>query len=1088
MLPEDGMLILPDNNLKTHIDWLISSKANQPQISALQHLNDLYTATPLLPNSVIQKLPKAIEDFSGNATSAMRSSSDSTWGSSTPSSAGIAVTTPAHVSSYFQKQNIGTTTDTSATVLRMQMPGGPLTPANLNTVTARSDIFTPTNKIQSAALESKAVYTIDLSSDASQEDIEPQIRKIQSRRVNSSPRKSPSKKRRSDKFKEFHLQEHILENELAFNDDLPEPNESAKTNIEPLENLFGSEPDISLLVDEGEIPAELVSAHISYSNSEIIFQHLKGEKLKDAIIRVAQSRMTLLEQKIAILEDQAKTAVAKQNGISNLLPELELVEDRWSQCQQRLALLRDADNPAVDVMTTKAVSGRLDEGYIEHTAATAHNARNNEVNYDSLPAPEIMDYGSNHFSDVENEIQELERVDAGFIDNYDDEFLDPDFDIGSEYQNSSPVRPILVDDPEVQVPQSPLNDFIDIDELETTDYVNPAKQMSHQGTYDPSDPEMNHTWSKEVCQVLGLTFKLPGFRKNQLEIINATLSGSDVFVLMPTGGGKSLCYQLPALVNRGKTRGTTIVISPLISLMEDQVGHLRDMGISAEMISSKSDLQDRRRAFDSLWNGDLTLLYISPEMLNTSGKLRSAISTLHQKQKLARIVIDEAHCVSSWGHDFRPDYQQLGSFRLDFPDVPMMALTATANKNVQLDIKHNLNLKQSHQFEQSFNRPNLYYEVRPKGKEAEVLAEIRDLMKVKHPGRSGIIYCHSKRSCESVAEKLSRMGLKVTFYHAGMEADERSKVQKGWQSGRYQAICATIAFGMGIDKANVRFVVHYTLPRNLEGYYQETGRAGRDGLRSDCILYYAFRDASSMMALIDRDKGIDNQTRDKQKDFMKQVVQYCENRVDCRRKQVLHYFSEDFDARECKKQCDNCCSGCEFEVRDISNATKDIISVVQGIQNDQVTLLYAMDVYRGSKAARVVNSHHDQVEGHGSGRDIERTDTERIFHYLVTESILKEVAAVNNSGFASSYVQVGPKAHAITSGQRQLNFSFLRRGKKYVAPKASASSKVVAKMIEQQDKQVRSSSRSDGRQRGRFGGGRANYRRTKTTSYRPRTR
>lgn len=550
--------------------------------------------------------------------------------------------------------------------------------------------------------------------------------------------------------------------------------------------------------------------------------------------------------------------------------------------------------------------------------------------------------------------------------------------------------------------------------------------MAHSGVYNRNDSEMCHPWSQEVCQVLSSVFKLPGFRHNQLEAINATISGKDVFVLMPTGGGKSLCYQLPALIYGGKTRGTTIVISPLISLMQDQVAHLVAKGIKAGMINSRGDTEERKNMYRLLNSGNLSLLYISPEMLNTSGQLKNSISRLHKNGLLARIVIDEAHCVSSWGHDFRPDYKELGVFRREYPDVPMIALTATANDRVQLDVKHNLGLVDPAFFKQSFNRPNLLYEVKEKGR--DILNEIRDLMRIKYPGKSGIIYCHSKMSCEQTAQKLQKFGLRVTHYHAGMTPEERMDVQAKWQEGTLQAICATIAFGMGIDKANVRFVVHYTLPRTLEGYYQETGRAGRDGLYSECILYYAYRDASTMMTMIDRD-DTDFQTKEKQRSFLKQVVQYCENKTDCRRLQVLRYFNEAFESEDCHKACDNCrtSNSADYEERDVTDVAKNIICVVRQLQEENVTMLYCIDVFRGAKTNKVQSAGHDSVEGYGAGRGLDRTDIERIFHHLVTEDALKEMSSVNRAGFASSYLKTGGQASAFLSGYKRLSMPFPKK-------------------------------------------------------------
>ena len=519
---------------------------------------------------------------------------------------------------------------------------------------------------------------------------------------------------------------------------------------------------------------------------------------------------------------------------------------------------------------------------------------------------------------------------------------------------------------------------------------------------------MNHPWSADVRRVLRDVFHLDGFRKNQLEAINSTLSGSDTFVLMPTGGGKSLCYQLPALIETGKTKGVTIVISPLISLMTDQVDHLHELGIDAMFINSELSAADKRDRFEQLRRHHVScrLLYVTPEALSRSNQMNSALDDLNNRNLLARIVIDEAHCVSQWGHDFRPDYQQLGGLRGRYRNIPFIALTATANNAVKIDVKHHLGIEGCNELSHSFNRPNLSYEVRPFVK--DMVGVMAKIINEEYRNKSGIIYCLSRNDCENVAKELTtKHRIPAQYYHAGMDKDDKLLVQRRWQAGEAKVVVATIAFGMGIDKANVRYVFHYSLPKSLEGYYQETGRAGRDGKFSRCIMFYTYRDKAKLERLIDSGDG---NARQKQnlKQSLQKVVAYCENKSDCRRKQVLAYFGENFEAVDCKERCDNCQSGSNFHALDVTQLAAFAVKIVQNLAayGQQVTLLYCIDVFRGSRSSKVVQSGHTEVEGFAAGKDIVRGDVERLFHLLVSKQAIEEYTVVNGMGFPSTYVKV----------------------------------------------------------------------------------
>ena len=545
----------------------------------------------------------------------------------------------------------------------------------------------------------------------------------------------------------------------------------------------------------------------------------------------------------------------------------------------------------------------------------------------------------------------------------------------------------------------------------------PSQHESSQRT------ELNQVWSKDVKSALRRTFGLKGFRPNQLEAINATLSGEDAFVLMPTGGGKSLCYQLPAVVQSGQTKGVTIVVSPLLSLMQDQVEHLKKNHIQAFLLNGETTAEHKKLINEGLRDNNpeqyIQILYVTPEMLAKNESMVRTFERLSGRGKLARLVIDEAHCVSQWGHDFRPDYKTLGDVRKRFPGVPVMALTATATENVKIDVINNLHMNACQIFSQSFNRPNLTYEVRLKTKPKEVLDSIATTINESYSNQCGIVYCMSRANCEKLAKQLREdYKIRAQHYHAGMDPQERADTQKKWQTGRFKIIVATIAFGMGIDKPDVRFVIHHTIPKSLEGYYQETGRAGRDGKRSGCYLYYGYGDTTSIKRMIADGEG-NWQQKERQKNMLRNVVQYCENRSDCRRKQVLAYFNERFNEAECLNGCDNCKSDSVYKSEDFSQQAKQAIALVKSIHRDEVTLLHCMDVFRGSKSKAIVDKGHDDVAEHGIGASLDRGELERLFYQLITDDGLEEYQKVNKAGFHISYVQLGKNSDEFMRGKRK---------------------------------------------------------------------
>lgn len=509
---------------------------------------------------------------------------------------------------------------------------------------------------------------------------------------------------------------------------------------------------------------------------------------------------------------------------------------------------------------------------------------------------------------------------------------------------------------------------------------------------------MQHPWSKDLLRAFKDRFRLEGFRHNQLEAINATLDGQDAFVLMPTGGGKSLCYQLPAVINTGKTRGVTIVVTPLLSLMQDQVDHLTSRGIVAKSFNgdmARSEKQDILESF-KMRNPEhhVQLLYVTPEMINKSTAFLNGLQTLYRNNKFARLVIDEAHCVSQWGHDFRPDYKELGQVRQQFPGVPIIALTATATHNVIMDVKHNLSMNECKVFSQSFNRANLNYEVRPKEKQS--VDTIANLINERYAGKTGIVYTLSRKQTEQIAMKLCDHGISAKHYHAAMAVPEKIRVQRDWQSGRVKVVVATIAFGMGIDKPNVRFVVHQYLPKSLEGYYQETGRAGRDGQPSDCYLFFSHGDIFQLRKFIDESDGNAAQ-KDRQKEMLNRVVMFCENTRDCRRSQLLHYFGENFPKGKCGKTCDNCTNAFPHDTEDRTEIAKAILEAVMYYK--RLTMIQCTDVLQGKKK----DKHEEPQPFHGVAKGLSKYEVFRIINSLASERALGEENRVGGGGIAIQY-------------------------------------------------------------------------------------
>lgn len=448
------------------------------------------------------------------------------------------------------------------------------------------------------------------------------------------------------------------------------------------------------------------------------------------------------------------------------------------------------------------------------------------------------------------------------------------------------------------------------------------------------------------------------FRPMQGEIIQGVYDHKDALVLMPTGGGKSICYQIPAIT----MEGTCVVVSPLISLMKDQVESLKANGIKASFLNSSQGAAEQQAIEDDFFHGEIQLLYVSPEKL-----VSSSFQPLLQKAKINLFAIDEAHCISAWGHDFRPEYSQLKFIKRDFPDTPIIALTATADKLTRKDIVDQLGLTQPEIFVASFDRPNISLEVRPGQKRREqILAFIQ-----RKPGQSGIIYCLSRKSTEDLAAKLKAKGINAGFYHAGLSAAERSRIQEAFINDQVPVIAATIAFGMGIDKSNVRWIVHYNLPKNMESYYQEIGRAGRDGTTAETLLFYSYGDIMILREILEKNQSENTEI---QMAKLERMQQYAES-LACRRRILLNYFSEDSNER-CGN-CDNCLNPPTYF--DGTIIAQKALSAVYRLR-ESVGLRLLIDVLRGSGRKEVFERGFQDIKTYGAGREYSFLDWQ---HYLL---------------------------------------------------------------------------------------------------------
>lgn len=531
----------------------------------------------------------------------------------------------------------------------------------------------------------------------------------------------------------------------------------------------------------------------------------------------------------------------------------------------------------------------------------------------------------------------------------------------------------------------------------------------------------HNTLAPSPLDILGQVFGYQDFRGPQQAIVEHVVHGGDALVLMPTGGGKSLCYQIPAIVRQQAGHGVTIVISPLIALMHDQVGALHEAGVAAAFLNSTQTQEEGSLLEKQLLRNELTLLYAAPERINTP-RMKALLASLHERGLLSLFAIDEAHCVSQWGHDFRPEYRSLSLLHETFPDVPRMALTATADALTRQDMIERLKLEDARAFISSFDRPNIRYTIVEK---TDATRQLLRFIESEHAGEAGIVYCQSRKRVEEIAHTLQDAGIPAMAYHAGLDSALRQQRQDRFLRDEGMVMVATIAFGMGIDKPDVRFVAHLDMPKNIEGYYQETGRAGRDGLPANAWMSYGLQDVVNQRRMIDTSDAASEEFKQVMRGKLDALLTLAEN-THCRRASLLRYFGEELalpTAREGHEasslgatyhcgNCDNCLQ--PPAVWNATEAARKMLSCIYRVQQASGISFGAghiMDILRGKSTEKMAQFSHDKLSTFGIGSDIAESQWRSVLRQLIAKSMVR----VDSEAFNT--LQLTPQARSVLRGE-----------------------------------------------------------------------
>jgi len=504
--------------------------------------------------------------------------------------------------------------------------------------------------------------------------------------------------------------------------------------------------------------------------------------------------------------------------------------------------------------------------------------------------------------------------------------------------------------------------------------------------------------------VLAQVFGYDSFRGPQEAIVDHVVKGGDALVLMPTGGGKSLCYQIPAIVRQNAGHGVTIVVSPLIALMHDQVGALHEAGVSAAFLNSTQSFETSSQLEKQLLRDELTLLYAAPERINTP-RMKDLLRSLNERGKLSLFAIDEAHCVSQWGHDFRPEYRSLSLLHEMFPDVPRMALTATADALTRQDMVERLKLEGAREFVSSFDRPNIRYTIVEK---TDATRQLLRFIETEHAGEAGIVYCQSRKRVEEIASTLQGAGINAMAYHAGLDSAVRQQRQDRFLRDDAMVMVATIAFGMGIDKPDVRFVAHLDMPKNIEGYYQETGRGGRDGLPANAWMTYGLQDVVNQRRMIDTSDAASEEFKQVMRGKLDALLSLAED-TRCRRVSLLHYFDE--ESQPCGN-CDNCLT--PPAVWDATEAARKMLSCIYRVHQASGISFGAghlMDILRGKTTEKVAQYSHDKLSTFGIGSDLSEVQWRAVLRQLIAKNMVR----VDTEAFST--LQLLPDARQVLKGE-----------------------------------------------------------------------